>query len=125
MNKKIIPETYIKYGYKMFDCSKEEILKYNEECYKFKKQLNKSERFNYVIFSDVADAIKKINCIFIPKIHGDLPKIKWSLIDSDQLLIKEIWFFECMDRYLYQCAVERAWALGGHLDTRVEQHYYD
>ncbi len=125
MNKKIVTETYMKYGYKMVDCSKEEILRYNEECYLFKKTPNKSEIFNYVTFLDTADAIKKINCIFIPKIHGDLPKIKWSLIDSNQLLIKEMWFYKSTDRYLYQCAVERAWALGGHLDPRVQQFFYE
>jgi hypothetical protein len=126
MNKKIILETYKKYGYKMFDCSIEEIRRYNhDECYLFKKQSNPSEKFNYVTFLDVADAVRKINSIFIPEAHGYLPKIKWSLEDSNQLLVKELWFYTAEDQDLYQYAVQRAWALGGHLDIRVEQHYYD
>jgi hypothetical protein len=121
----VLPETYKKYGYKMFDCSAEEIKKYNHECYSIKKMPTPSTTFSYVTFSNVEDAIERINSIFIPAHHGDLPEIKWSLSESNNLLIKEIWFYTVEDQKLYQCAVERAWALGGHLDSRVEQYYYD
>jgi len=104
----------------------EEIRKYrHDECYAVKKQPNPSEKFNYITFSDIAEAVKKINSVFIPFTHGDLPKIQWSLDESKKLLIKELWFYTHEDQYLYQCAVQRAWALGGHLDYRVEQHFYD
>jgi hypothetical protein len=120
-----LPETYKKYGYKMFDCSLEEMRQYHHDCHWFKRLVNPSEKFKYVTFFDTTDAVKKINSVFIPAKHGDLPKVQWSLQESSQLLIKEIWFFKYEDQQLYQCAVERAWALGGHLDLRVEQHYYD
>jgi len=123
--KTVLPETYKKYGYKLFDCSMEEMRQYNSDCYDLKKMANPSEKFDYVAFKDVETAVKKINSVFIPAEHGDLPYIEWSLQDSGQLLIKEIWFYTYADQQLYQCAVERAWALGGHLDLRTEQHYYD
>jgi hypothetical protein len=123
--KRVLSETYKKYGYKMFDCSAEEMRQYNNDCYLVKKRPNPSEKFNYVTFADVETAVQKINSVFIPAEHGDLPKVQWSLQESSQLLIKEIWFYNYEDRQSYQCAVERAWALGGHLDIRVEQIYYD
>ena len=126
MEKKVLNDTYQKYGYKMFDCSLTEMQTYLiDECYRFKKIPTFREKFSYVTFTDVNDGIKKIKNIFIPVEHGNLPKVKWSLSESNQLLIKEIWFYNYNDRNLYQCAVERAWALGGHLDLRVEQYYYD
>ena len=122
----VIAETYKKYGYKMFDCTVEQIIRYNhDECYMLKRPSNPSEKFRYVTFDDVDDAVKRINSVFIPKEHGELPKIKWSLHEDHQLLIKEIWFYETKDQDLYQQSVERAWALNGHLDVRVEQQYYD
>lgn len=121
----VLPETYKKYGYKMFNCSVEEKKQYDRECYNVKKTPIPSERFSYVTFSNVEDAIKRINSILIPVYHGNLPEIKWRLSESNSLLIKEIWFYTYEDQRLYQCAIERAWALGGHLDIRVEQHYYD
>jgi len=123
--KTVLPETYKKYGYKIFDCSLEEMRQYKDYCYTIKKSPNPSEKFNYVTFADVETAVKKINSVFVPAEHGGLPKIQWSLQESAQLLIKEIWFFTYKDQQLYQCAVERAWALGGHLDLRTEQLYYD
>lgn len=125
MNNQIILGTYKKYGYKMFDCSIEEIKNYMKNCYYIKKTPMPSEQFSYVRFSNVEDAINRINSIFVPADHGNLPRIKWSLSESNRLLIKEIWFYTYKDQQLYQCAVERAWALGRHLDVRVEQHYYD
>ena len=124
MEKKVLPDTYQKYGYKMFDCSISEIKRYQDECYNFKKTPMFNEKFSYVTFIDVNDAVKKIREAFIPIEHGNLPKVKWSLAKSKQLLIKELWYYNYNDRKLYQCAVERAWALGGQLDIRVEQHYY-
>jgi hypothetical protein len=123
--KTVLLETYKKYGYKMFDCSLEEMRQYNNNCYYIKKSPNPSEQFNYVTFADVETAVKKINSVFIPAEHSILPKVQWSLQELSQLLIKEIWFYTYEDQQLYQCAVERAWALGGHLDFRTEQHYYD
>lgn len=123
--RKVLPETYKKYGYKMFDCSREEVKKYFDKCYNIKKTPTPSEIFSYVKFLNVEDAIQKINSVFIPAHHGNLPEIKWSLSESNSLLIKEIWFYTYQDQYRYQTAVERAWALGGHIDPRVEQFYYD
>jgi len=98
--KTVLPETYIKYGYKMFDCSLEEIRQYIDNCYALKKSPNPSEKFNYVTFADVETAVKKINSIFIPAEHGDLPKVQWSLQESAQLLIKEIWFHMLLQKKL-------------------------
>ncbi len=123
--KTVLLETYKKYGYKMFDCSLEEMVQYNNDCYVIKKSPNPSEQFNYITFADVETAVKKINSVFIPAEYSILPKVQWSLQELSQLLIKEIWFYTYEDQQLYQCAVERAWALGGHLDLRTEQHYYD
>ena len=121
----ILPETYKKYGYKMFDCSLDEWKNYTRECYNRKKSPIFSEKFEYTQFLNISDAVSKIDSIFIPASHGNLPEIKYSLHDSNELLIKEVSFYAFEDQRLYQCAVERAWALGGHLDPRVEQHYYD
>lgn len=123
--KKILPETYKKYGYRMLDCAKEDLEKYILKCYEIKTIPNPSKIFSYVTFSNVDDAIKKINSVFIPARDGNLPKTEWSLSQSNSLLIKEIWFYTHQDQHQYQCAVERGWALGGHLDQRVEQVFYD
>ena len=122
---KILLDTYQKFGYMMFDCSLEELEIYKNTCYLYKKPITFEENFSYVSFNDLNDAVHKINSFFIPKEHGFLPKIKWTLENSNQLLVKEIWFYNYQDRYLYQCAVERAWALGNHLDKRVKQIFYD
>jgi hypothetical protein len=123
--KTVLPETYKKYGYKMFDCSLEQMRTYMTNCYDFKKKTTPVEKFNYVTFLNITSAVKKINSVFIPAEHGHLPKIEWSLQESGQLLIKEIWFYTYEDQQLYQGAVERAWALGGHLDSRVQQFFYE
>ena len=120
--KQVIDDTYKMYGYRIFDCSVEEFENYNRECYDRKKQPNPIERFAYTNFESVDHAVGLINQIFIPSACGDLPRKQWKLKDQ-QTLIKEIWFYEHDHQYLYQCAVERAWALGGHLDPRVEQFY--
>lgn len=125
MMKIVLADTYKKYGYKMFECSLEELFQYKRDCSDVKKQINPAEKFNYVTFATIADAVHKINSRFIPTVHGDLPKIQWSLDQSRQLLIKEIEFYNYEDQHLYQSAVERAWAIGGHLDPRVQQFFYD
>jgi hypothetical protein len=125
MQKKILTKIYKKYGYRIFDCSVDDFKKYYSDCYLIKKIPVPKEKFTYYCFSNVEEAIKKINCVFIPMEHGELPKIKWSLNESNQLLIKEIYFYNYEDQSLYQQSVERAWALGGHLDIRAEQCYYD
>lgn len=122
---KVLSDTYKKYGYRMFDCSLKDMDNYLNNCYAIKKTPTPSAEFSYFKFTNVEDAIMKINSIFIPENHKNLPKIVWSLQESNQLLVKEVWFYNYNDRHLYQCAVERAWALGNHLDIRVEQHYYD
>lgn len=122
--RQLIKTTYKKYGYKMFDCSLDQWQNYQDECYNIKKSPIFSEKFKYKKFLNISDAVSKIISIFIPAPHGNLPEIIYSLHDSNELLIKEISFYTFEEQYLYQCAVERAWALGGHLDPRVEQHYY-
>lgn len=125
MEKKVLPKTYQKYGYMMFNCSVEEYDLYVHNCYMVKKSINLEEEFTYIIFNNVEEAIKKINSVFIPIHHGILPKTVYSLQDSNRVLVKELWFYNYHDRYLYQCAVERAWALGSHLDKRVKQVFYE
>ena len=125
MEKKILTETYKKYGYSIFDCSVDDFKKYHSDCYLIKKTPVPKEKFTYYCFSNIEEAIKKINCVFIPIEHGGLPKIKWSLNESNHLLIKEIWFYNYNDRVLYQKSIERAWALGRHFDVRVEEYFYD
>jgi len=124
MVKQIIDGTYKMYGYRMFDCSIDEFKNYNYECYHGKKQPYPTERFGYIKFDSVDHAIDMINQIFIPAADGGLPRKKWKLIDQHTLAL-ELWFYDYDHQYLYQCAVERAWALGSHLDSRVEQLYYD
>jgi hypothetical protein len=121
----VLNETYKKYGYRMFNCSKTEMHEYINECYFSKKLPNPSEKFDYITFSNVSDAIKKIDSFFIPAQHGNLPKVQWSLYENNQLLLKEIWFHSAEDQKFYQCAVERANALDNHLDVRVEPIIYD
>lgn len=123
--KKAIQSTYRKYGYKMFECSMDDFDDYNFRCYFFSKKEPRPEQvFEYKKFKSVDQARHLIKHILIPTACGDLPHVKWHLLDS-QTLVKEVWFYEYSDQKLYQCAVERAWALGGHLDPRVKQLYYD
>ena len=122
--KKIIDATYKKYGYKMFDCSIEELHHYIRECYRLKEPVIFEEKFDYINFESVEHATEVIKSAFIPHSHGLLPYVRWRLHDK-QTLIKERWFYEYGDQNLYQCAIERAWALGRHLDQRVRQLWYD
>lgn len=119
-----IASTYKKYGYRMFDCSIGQLNRYLGNCYDLKKTPIFTDQFSFVKFQNVEDAIKKINSIFIPAHHGTLPKVEWSL-HGDDLLVKELLFYKIDDQFLYQTSVERAWALGGHLDPRVKQYFYD
>jgi len=119
-----IVSTYKKYGYKMFDCTIQQMQEYNASCYDVKETPNPRERFPYVNFNSVDSAVKLINSVFIPPHHGNLPSVEWRLQAPD-LLVKEITFHKYEHQALYQTSIERAWAMGGHLDPRVEQHYYD
>jgi len=122
---KLIPETYKKYGYRMYNCTLNDLLHYKKNCYHVKKVPNPAEEFGYCIFENVDDAIKKINFCYTPAEHGSLPHTIHSFAESNQLLIKEITFYKPEHQILYQTAVETAWALDGHLDPRVQQFYYD
>ena len=113
------------YGYKMFDATMSVWKQYEHDCYMHKIAPRPHEKFKYVRFLSINDAIVKIKNIFIPLGHEKLAKITWQLEEEQTLLIKKVEFSSDMDSELYQQAVERAWALGGHLDQRVEQIYYD
>jgi len=113
------------YGYKMFDVTMSDWKQYIHDCYYHKIAYQPNNKFKYVRFLSINDAIVKIKNIFIPPAHENLAKITWQLEEERTLLIKKIEFSSDMDSELYQQAVERAWALGGHLDQRVEQIYYD
>ena len=122
----ILNDTYQKFGYKMFDCTAQQFLQNADQNNYYKKnKFTNENQFKFVTFKTVEEAIGKINCVYIPEQHGKLPKTVWSLQQSNTLLLKEIWFYNYNDRYLYQCAVERAWALGSHSDPRVKQINYD
>ena len=113
------------YGYKMFDATMYVWNQYVRDCYNHKMAHQPNKKFKYVRFLSINDAILKIKNIFIPPAHEKLAKITWQLEEEQTLLIKKVEFSSDMDSELYQQAVERAWALGGHLDQRVEQIYYD
>ena len=121
---KILPETRKKYGYKMFDCTVSDFSQYLRDCYRYKKKSTPEKKYDFVRFTDVDSAINMIRNIFIPKEHEHIAEISWSLEENNTLLVKQIAFREYESQELYQNAVERAWALGGHLDTRVHQIYY-
>lgn len=123
--KPTIPETKKKYGYRMYNCTRQQLQEYKMKQYSKKKKENPRIEFGYKTFKDTDHAIREINSIFVPNEHGNLPLIHWKLTESNTLLIKVISFYEFNDQTLYQCSVERAWALGGHLDPRVEQIFYD
>lgn len=114
-----------KYGYKMFDATMSTWKQYVRDCYNYKIAHQPNKKFKYVRFLSIDDAIVKIKNIFIPPAHEKLARISWQLAEEQTLLIKKVEFSSDMDSELYQQAVERAWALGGHLDQRVEQIYYD
>ena len=123
--KPTIPSTEKKYGYRMYNCTREQLEEYLMNCYNIKKHPTPADKFGYRIFNDINHAIREINSIFVPTSHGNLPLVHWKLAESNTLLIRVISFYEFNDQTLYQCSVERAWALGGHLDPRVEQIFYD
>jgi hypothetical protein len=60
-----------------------------------------------------------------PRPHEKFKYVRFLSINDAIVKIKKVEFSSDMDSELYQQAVERAWALGGHLDQRVEQIYYD
>ena len=107
----------------MYNCSLDEFYKYEQYSYASKQSLQPEEKWEYINFKSVEQAKKLIDIVFIPSRHGNLGQQKWSL-DKKNLLILTIEFHSGEDSYQYQCAVERAWALGGHLDPRVKQIYY-
>jgi len=115
----------MKYGYRMYDCSVEQFEEYNNHCYEFKQAPEPLKKFGSLTFESVDQAVDKVCHILIPKAHSTLGNTKWSLMDDNTLLIKELQFNNNKDAELYQEAVERAWALGGHLDPRVEQSYHE
>ena len=81
--------------------------------------------FEFLKFESVEHGIKLIKNVFVPVEHEFLPLIKWTLREKNTLLLKELVFKNEEDATLYQTAIERAWALFGHLDSRVKQIYYD
>lgn len=114
-----------RYGYKMFDCSLTDFNQYKNKNYTIKKEVSLDKIFRYKKFQTTESAIDKINFVFIPAEHGLLPRTTWILSDDKTLLIKEIVFENNDDSILYQNSVDRAWALGGHLDPRVVQIHYE
>jgi len=108
------------YGYKMFDCTLAEWQAYEKECYRDRRRLDATSRFSYLKFKSINEGIVLIRNIFIPKEHEKLATIEWRLEDKSEKLIKKVFFYNKKDSELYQIATERAWALGGHLDPRVE-----
>ena len=115
----------MKYGYMMYDCTIDEMQKHKADCYDLKRESDPASVFGYYKFANVQDAVERINSLYVPMEHGDIPHVEWQLDESGTLLIKEITFDKPEDQTLYQDAVERAWALGGHLDVRVQQIFYD
>ena len=114
-----------RYGYKMYNCSLAEWNKYKDRQFHMKKNEDLAVIFGFMEFDTVETAQNKINSVFIPFEHGLLPRTTWTLSNDKILLVKEIAFENNNDSILYQNAVEKAWALGGHLDPRVIQIYYE
>ena len=114
----------MKYGYKMFDCNIEEFENYTRSCYNLKLAPEYSKKFKLRRFTDVDEAIKAMGHVYIPYEDRAVGNEVWSLEDGC-LLWKQVSFKTDADAVTYQTAIERAWALGGHLDPRVEQSYCD
>jgi len=116
-----------KYGYKFYNCTIEEWKRNFFEQYRYRTNRTVHEKipFEFLKFESIEQGIEVIKNIFIPAEHEFLPQIKWSLREKNTLLLKELVFKNEEDATLYQTAVERAWALFGHLDVRVKQIYYD
>ena len=114
----------MKYGYRMYDCTMEQFLEHRQQCYENKTEHDPREMFEYKIFPSVEKARAMIKHILVPASDGRLGQETWTL-QEDTLLIKEVRFESEAHANTYQTAIDRAWALGGHLDHRVEQSYYD
>ena len=116
-----------KYGYKFYNCTMEEWKRNFFGDYEIRKNRTAQETipFEFLKFESVKQGIELIKNVFIPAEHEFLPLIKWSLHEKNTLLLKEVVFKNEQDAKLYQLAVERAWALFGHLDSRVIQIFYD
>lgn len=113
----------MRYGYRMFDCEIEDLQKYKQRCYESKKEPNPSDVFSYKTFASIQQAQSLIGHVLVPASARKLANEYWTL--QDNMLIKEVHFDSNADAVEYQTAIERAWALGGHLDPRVEQTYYE
>jgi len=109
----------------MYNCSLQEIDKYKQHCYLLKKTPTLLAEYGAVKFASVEHAVEMIRHILIPVEQDSLANTTWTLAEANTLLLKEVTFEAKEDAELYQEAVERAWALGGHLDPRVEQSYYE
>ena len=116
-----------KYGYKLYNCTMEEWKSNLLQDYEFRKNRTAEEKppFEFLKFESIEQGIELIKNTFIPAEHEFLPQIKWSLREKNTLLLKELIFKNEEDAKLYQTAIERAWALFGHIDIRVKQIYYD
>ena len=115
----------MKYGYRMCNCTLEELRTYQEHCYQHKKTFAPIEKFGAVKFTSVEHAKSLIRHILIPQEHAKQADASWTLAKDNTMLVKEIAFKTKHNAELYQEAVERAWALGGHLDPRTEQSYHE
>ena len=115
----------MKYGYRMCNCTIEELHKYKQHCYNVKKPITPIAEFGAVQFTSVKQAIAMIRHILIPQEHNNLADTSWTLAQENTMLLKEMKFEIKNNATLYQEAVERAWALGGHLDPRTEQSYHE
>ena len=115
----------MKYGYRMCNCTIEELHKYFQHCYDVKKPQMPMAEFGAVQFTSVKQAISMVRHTLIPQEHNNLADTSWTLAQENTMLFKEITFETKNNATLYQEAVERAWALGGHLDPRTEQSYHE
>ena len=113
----------MKYGYRMFDCEIKDLYKYKQRCYDSKKEPNPSDVFSYKTFDSIQQAQSLIGHVLIPASARHLGRERWTL--EGNMLIKEVTFDSGADANTYQTAIERAWAMGGHLDPRVEQSYHE
>ena len=120
-------QSFKKYGYKFYNCTMEEWKHNFFKDYEIRKNRTAQEKlpFEFLKFESVKHGIKLIKNVFVPPEHEFLPVVKWSLHEKNTLLLKEVVFKNKQDAKLYQLAVERAWALFGHLDSRAKQIYYD
>ena len=115
----------MKYGYRMCNCTIEQFQEYTKHCYQWKQTPEPLREFGTVQFDSIEQAVDKVCHVLIPKEHATLGNAKWSLEQDNTLLVKSLSFESNGDAVMYQEAVERAWALGGHLDPRVEQSYHE